>query len=699
MKSQTIRVLMVDDSEDDFLIIRRMLSAVQRLRYQVDWVSGYEKALDRVRDPDQDVMLVDYRLGADSGLDLLRQTAPSRRVPVILLTGQGDYEVDREAMELGASDFLNKNKLDSDRLERAIRYALEREESRKKLQERTVLLSSVLECMGEGVVVVDQKGALQFSNQEAEKMLGLGSPGSYPDWVKDYGLYLMDRQTPFPTEDFPLTKALRGEDSNNVEMFMVNSRSPQGSFFSVTARPLRDEAGKAMGAEAVFRDITALRKAEEQLERLSLYNHLTGLPNRALFLDRVGQAVHRSRKDGGSPFAVLFLELEGLKKINDTFGHALGDQILRESGKRLEKLVSAHDTAAHLGGKEFAVLFNGDPAEASLFGERLRQAFLEPLQAEGQEVFLNPAVGLVSDASAYEKAPDVVRDAQTALAWARNQAKPGPEVFKPSMRSVGADSLQLESDLRRALERREFLLHYQPIVSLESGQLTGFEALLRWKHPQKGMVPPGDFVHLAEETGLILPIGDWVLWEVCRQIRLWLDRFTVHPDFAVSVNLSPKQFARKDLTVQVLRSLAERRLTPRQVNLEITESAMMENFDAAYLILHELRKSHIRLHLDDFGTGYSSLSRLHRFPLDLLKIDQSFVNGMMSEQRQSGIVKAILALAAELGMGVIAEGVETAEQSQKLKALHCKEAQGYFFSRPLDPEAAAKLLETGKRWA
>jgi EAL domain-containing protein (putative c-di-GMP-specific phosphodiesterase class I) len=330
--------------------------------------------------------------------------------------------------------------------------------------------------------------------------------------------------------------------------------------------------------------------------------------------------------------------------------------------------------------------------------EKIEKTFQAPFYPEQQEVFLNPAIGLVTHPTGDDEAEDVIRDAHIAMYWARNRSKRAYEVFQPSMRAGAMESLQLESDLRRALERKEFLVYYQPVVSLEAGGLTGFEALLRWNHPKRGIVSPVDFIPLAEETGLIVPIGEWVLQEACRQIRLWLDQFPGRPDFSVSVNLSAKQFIQKKLVANILRFLAEQRLKTSHVNLEITESVMMENFDAASLILQQLKDSHIQLHLDDFGTGYSSLSHLHRFPLDLLKIDQSFVKRMTGDGQKSEIVRTIITLAHELGMGTIAEGVETAEQFQKLRTLKCKEAQGYFFARPLEAQAAGELLAAGTRW-
>lgn len=700
METEALRVLMVDDNQDDFIIVRRMLSSVHTRRFTVDWAFNSRQALEMAEKAGFAVFLVDYRLGPETGLEFLKESRRVSHAPVILLTGLGDYQTDMEAMKMGADDFLNKNKLDADLLERTIRYALERKEAQETLRKRNEFLNSILDSMGEGLAMADAKGDLAFFNRAAQKILGSEANHKGPQsWIKHYGLFLADGETPFPEEEFPLVRAIRGEEVDGARAFVRNDNVPQGAFLSMTARPLKDENGRPKGGLAVFRDITALRKAEEQLARNAFFSPLTNLPNRALFMDRVGQALHRLKNDGAQGSSVLFLGLGGIRKINDTLGSGAGDLLLKEAAKRLEKLISPSDTAAHLSGSEFAALLDGMPeAEALRFAEKVLKAFREPFDLEGQPVFPDAALGVVSLTSPYAKAEDVLRDAHVAMYWARRRSKNGYEVFNPSMGEGLAQELRLETDLRRALERKEFQVYYQPIVSLETGGLNGFEALLRWNHPERGLVSPVDFIPLAEETGLILPIGEWVLSEACQQRRQWLDRFTGESSFSVSVNLSARQFIQKDLVNNTLRFLKESHLEPEHINLEITESVVMENFEEASLILRQLKNNHIHLHLDDFGTGYSSLSQLHRFPLDVLKIDQSFVRRMTEGEKKSGIVRAIIALANELDMGVIAEGVETREHLEKLKSLKCGEAQGYFFAKPMTADKAGELIASSPRW-
>lgn len=701
MDNPAIQTLVVDDNEGDFVIIRRLLSSVSGRKFTAQWAASGQQALELARKTPYQVFLVDYRLGPETGLEVLEGLQSLSRAPIILLTGWVDRQLDLDAVKLGAADFLNKDKLDPDLLDRAIRYALERREAQETLRQRNEFLNSILDNMGEGVALVDEEGKLVFFNRAGEKILGSGPSGSaHPTWVEHYGLYLPDGITPFPSDEMPLAKALQGEDVDNVEIFVRNDNVPTGVHLSVTARPLRDEARQAKGAVAVLRDVTALRRAEEQILRHSLFHPITNLPNRALFLDRVGQALGHSKADPSKPFMLLFLGVGGLKKINDTFGNAVGDEALRQVGRRLESMAKGGNTTAHLGGGEFAVLLGGGMPSPAVFqfAERMLKEICLPIRLEGQEVFLDASLGILLDTDDYDTAEAAVRDAHIAMYWAKHRSISGYAAFDRSMRAGVVENLRLETDLRHALERREFLLYYQPIVSLENGELSGFEALLRWNHPERGLVSPSDFIPLAEETGLIMPIGEWVLQEACRQRAEWLKAQSNHPGFSVSVNLSARQFIQEDLVAGILRCLDENRLDPGHLNLEITESVVMDNFDEAYLILNQLKNNRIHLHLDDFGTGYSSLSRLHRFPLDALKIDQSFVRQLGVEERKSGIVRAIITLAYELGMGVIAEGVETAEHREKLQGLKCKEAQGYFFARPLDAKAAGELLSNGTKW-
>ena len=441
-------------------------------------------------------------------------------------------------------------------------------------------------------------------------------------------------------------------------------------------------------------DITDRKRAEERLVHDALHDSLTGLPNRVLFMDHLKHAVERSRRNKDFHFTVLFLDLDRFKIINDSLGHMVGDQLLVGIARRLETCVRSIDTVARLGGDEFTVLLEDlkDPCETIEIVNRIQSELSVPFKLGGHEVFTSVSIGVAPSTTGYERAEDILRDADTAMYRAKSSGKARHEVFDREMHAHAMNLLHIETDLRRAVERGEMRLHYQPIVALSDEKVIGFEALVRWQHSERGLVSPMDFIPVAEETGLIVPIGRWVLREACRQMSEWKRRDASAAPLFISVNLSGKQFTQPDLLGQVTRTLEETGLDPRSLKLEITESVVMENIEAAVETLESLRSLGVEMSIDDFGTGYSSLSYLHRLPIDTLKVDRSFVSRMASNNENTEIVRTIVTLAQSLDMKVVAEGVETSEQLSQLQILRCEGAQGYLFSRPLDAEAAGALL-------
>jgi diguanylate cyclase (GGDEF)-like protein/PAS domain S-box-containing protein len=443
-------------------------------------------------------------------------------------------------------------------------------------------------------------------------------------------------------------------------------------------------------------DIGDRKRAEERLVHDAFHDVLTGLPNRALFMDHLKLSVERAKRRDKRLFAVLFLDLDRFKIINDSLGHMVGDQLLIGIARRLETCLRLGDTVARLGGDEFTVLLEdlSGTEEALEVAERLQEKLSRPFNLNGHEVFTTVSIGIALSNTGYDRADDVLRDADTAMYRAKSLGKARHEVFDVAMHARAINLLQLETDLRRAVERREFHLHYQPIVSMKGGTIIGFEALARWQHPERGLIMPDEFIPVAEETGLIAPIGQMLLHEACRQLRVWQDRFPQYPPLQVSVNLSGKQFMKSDLIGQIREALAKNNIEPRSLKLEITESIMMANIETAPMMLAQLRALGVQLSIDDFGTGYSSLSYLHRFPIDTLKIDRSFVSRMNGNNENAEIVRTIIMLARNLEMDVVAEGVETEEQLTQLKSLKCEFGQGYFFSRPVDAMGAERLLSS-----
>lgn len=457
-------------------------------------------------------------------------------------------------------------------------------------------------------------------------------------------------------------------------------------------------------------DITERKLAEEQLIHNAFYDQLTGLSNRALFMDRLRQAFRRaklSRKNNSRTqpyqFAVLFLNLNRFKLVNDSLGNKIGDQLLQCFARRLQGCLRPTDTVARLGGDEFALLIEGiqDVSDATRVADEINETLSSPFYLDGCEIFMTLSVGIALNTSHNNRKPgqdsvlqpeDLLRDADAAMHSAKAKGKTCYEVFDAVMHGQSIDRLQMETDLRRAIIRQEFQVYYQPIVSLYTGRIIGFEALIRWQHPQRGLVSPTEFIPTAEETGLITPIGWWTLWEACHQLRAWQEQFPASKPLTMNVNLSCKQFTQPNLLDQIDEVLIKTGIVIGSLKLEITESVVMDNPDLVKEILLDLRKRKIHLCIDDFGTGYSSLSRLHHFPISTLKIDRSFVSRIGALGENSEIVQAIITLAKTLSMDVVAEGIEVSEQVSPLIALQCEYGQGYFFSKPVDSEAARALL-------
>jgi diguanylate cyclase (GGDEF)-like protein len=431
---------------------------------------------------------------------------------------------------------------------------------------------------------------------------------------------------------------------------------------------------------------------------------LTGLPNRAMFMDRVDRLIAGLGATTGPSFAVLFLDIDRFKVVNDSLGHLAGDELLVGVARRLEQSLRATDavarpvgehTLARLGGDEFTVLLNGvrTTAEASSVADRLLKAVAQPFVVQGSEVVVSISIGVVMSDPRYQRAEDMVRDADTAMYHAKAQGKARVELFDTSMLAAVEARIKLEADLRHALDRNQLQLYYQPIVELATGKLSGFEALLRWQHPERGLVPPAHFVPTAEETGLIVSIGLWAIREACEQMQIWAQEFPECHDLTINVNLSARQCGQPDLVASVERILAETGLAPARLKLEITEGVVLENSEAVVDVLNALRALGVQLGLDDFGTGYSALSYLRQFPFQTLKIDRSFVEGMQADG-SAEIIRAIVSLADGLAMDVTAEGIETAEQVRDLRDLDCQYGQGYFFFKPLTKDDARAVLRS-----
>lgn len=554
------------------------------------------------------------------------------------------------------------------------------------LTETETRLRSLFENAIEGMFQISADGRYLDANPALARMLGYHTPQELIAGITDIGRQLYVD----PARHREIAQQLQSRGAVSGLVSAVRRNDGSAIWIAENIRAIVDAKGRTLGFEGSAEDITGRKRAEEQLVYGALHDTLTGLPNRGLFLDRVAHAINRGHRRNLFQFAVLFIDCDRFKLFNDGLGHAVGDMLLRELAARLFACVRGSDTLSRLGGDEFAILAEDldSPDDAVRLSERIQKSLADPMTVDGQDLYVSVSIGIAAGGPRYRDAIEILRDADVAMFEAKNQGRGRVVVFEPGMAVAAASKLRVENDLRKALERGEFRVHYQPIVNLENSHLIGFEALVRWEHPERGLVMPVNFISAAEDNGMIGAIGAWVLEESCRQARSWKSP-TRTTDVTLSVNVSPAQLRERDIVDRVKGILERTGFDPKQLKLEITESAIIENPVAAKATLTALKALGIQLSIDDFGTGYSSLSHLHNFPIDTIKIDRSFVAPMDREEGDhTEIVRSILMLGANLGKTVIAEGVETQNHVRNLKAMGCSAAQGYLFSRPITAEEA-----------
>jgi diguanylate cyclase (GGDEF)-like protein/PAS domain S-box-containing protein len=563
-----------------------------------------------------------------------------------------------------------------------------------RLEEEIFLLETLMDNVPDSIYFKDRESRFTRINRYAAERFGVADP-ALAVGRNDFDYFAEDHAGKALRDEHEILRT--GRPLVGVE---EKETKPDGGvrWVSTTKMPLRDRDGAIVGTFGISRDITQRKLAEAQLERQAFFDSLTGLPNRALFINRLQHLFHRARRTpDGLLFAVLYFDLDRFKGINDGLGHHAGDELLVGIARRLEQHMRPSDTLARLGGDEFTVLLEdiSSEADATRVADRIQQELSSPFVLSGQDVFTSASIGIALSLSGYERPEDMLRDADTAMYRAKAAGRSRHQIFDADMHERAMTLLRLETDLRRALERGELLAHYQPIIDIQNRKLLGFEALARWQHPERGLVPPDVFIPVAEETGLVGIIGEMMLKEACRQMKTWQDRYPRTPPLGISVNVSTRQLAHGGIADQVARIVKETGLAPGSLTLELTESALMQNLKAGAGVIRKLHDMNVRVHIDDFGVGYSSMAYLHNLPVDTLKVDRSFVSRMDGHPQQTAIVRAIVALARNLGMDVIAEGVETNAQADTLLTLRCSTAQGFLFSRPLPPAEAERLITDG----
>ena len=550
----------------------------------------------------------------------------------------------------------------------------------------------ISEAAGEFLLEMDCEGRVTFLSDRAKDVLEYGPRELFGQTLFD----LMPRSESEEARLF-FDEHLRNRTGFRDFEVHVLTKSGLTVWLNLAAVPIFDAGGAFLGHRGAAMDITGRKRAEAQLLHDALHDELTGLPNRVLFMDRLGHALKRSNRPEDCSCAVIFLDLDRFKVVNDSLGHMVGDKLLKETAQRLEKCVRPGDTVARLGGDEFVMLFEqiSDVETARTIADRVQKALSGPFMIEGSEIRCSGSMGIAFASRNYDRPEEVLRDADITMYRAKALGKARCEVFDPAMRLEAVALLHLENDLRRALELNELRVHYQPIVALRNGELMGLEALVRWQHPRRGLVPPCDFIPLAEETGLIVPIGEWVLHTACSEMKTWQLEGLAPPRMAV--NISTVQLRQTNFVDMVMKVLRETEVEPGLLDLEVTESVFMDRNVSIIDMFCKLKAFGVRICLDDFGTGYSSLSYLQGLPIDVLKIDGSFTKNLASDNERGKIVETILMLGRSLGTEVIAEGIETQEQLDYLKGIDCHNGQGFLFSRPVDERAIRAIITSGAR--
>jgi diguanylate cyclase (GGDEF)-like protein/PAS domain S-box-containing protein len=568
----------------------------------------------------------------------------------------------------------------------------ERKQAEEALRQNEERFRSLVQNASDIVTILDVDGTIRYDSPAIERVLGyeqaerVGKPASE---------YIHPEDVEQVKASFAQALELRGV--RPPLEFRIRHKDGSWRYVEVTRTNLLDDPA-VRGVVANSRDVTERKRLEEQLQHQAFHDHLTGLANRALFMDRLGHAMSRLNRRDVS-VAVLFLDLDNFKVINDSLGHEYGDQLLKAVGQRLEQLLRSEDTVARLGGDEFTVLLEDitSPSQATRVAERITEAFRSPFSVEGQELFVTASVGIALSATGSKRPPEVLQDADVAMYRAKTMGKAHYAVFEPSMSAGALARLELENDLRRAIEGHEFRVYYQPKVDLESGRIAGMEALVRWEHPTRGLVSPLEFIPAAEETGMIIPIGNWVVREACREAQQWQEQYPNAALLVMNVNLSTRQFRQPDLVEEVARILRETGLDASTLELEVTESVVLDDLESTVETLKRLKDLGVRVAMDDFGTGYSSLSYLRRLPVDTLKIDKSFVSSLGEDAEDAAIVETVIRLAKVLGLTVVAEGVESAEQLVRLREMECDLAQGFYFAKPVPSGSIPRFFTTGSQ--
>ena len=687
------KILLIEKDTNDADAIREALATGGGGSFELKVVSQLSDGIQWLKNKGTDAILLGISLPSSHGIEAFEKVfMEAPEIPILILGDNASEGLAKEAVARGAQDYLLPDHL-AYSLPRALRNAIERKavEDALYLEKQRALVT--LSSIGDAVLCTDCSGNVTYLNFVAEIMTGWGREEANGLPLTEV-FRIIDAATR-QTAKGPLEMAVEQNSAAGLTLNSVLIRR-DGREFAIenSSAPIHDRAGRVIGSVIVFHDVSASRVMSLEMTRLAQHDFLTGLPNRVLLFDRINQSISLARRKNRS-IAVMFVDLDRFKEINDLYGHDAGDKLLQSVSKRLLAGVRGSDTVSRLGGDEFVILLSEIhyPDDAGKSAKKILLSLCAPCSIGGQNLRVEGSIGISVYPDDGEDAETLIKNADAAMYHAKEKGRNNFQFFKNEFRLKSVRRQFIEGDLRRALDRAKFLLHYQPKVDLHTGKIAGAEALIRWRQPDRELIRPSLFIPVAEDSGLIVQIGRWVLHEACRQAREWQDAGL--PYLLISVNASAAEFRSKTFVAGVRGALDETRLDARYLDIELTERILVVNDETVVSVLRELKQMGIHLEVDDFGTGYSSLSYLQDFPVDVLKIDQSFVHRITSDVHDSPIVRSIVDMGRNLNLRVIAEGIETPQQLAVLQSERCAEGQGYLLGRPMPSAQFAHLLQVG----
>jgi diguanylate cyclase (GGDEF)-like protein/PAS domain S-box-containing protein len=694
-------ILLIQNDAADAKTVCDALEDSADSSFKVEWVKACGEGLqqlaqERLKGKCFAAILLDLFLPDSRGIETFeRLSNAAPQLPILILSGANDEEVAKWAVQLGAQDYLLKKRVDNHILPMALHSMIDRAENAEALFNERERAQVTLNSIGDAVMSIDVWGQVTYLNAVAETLTGWTLADAVGHCLGDV-FQIIDGSNREPLQS-PMQAAVRENKSAKLPPNCVLIRR-DGHEYAIedSTAPIHDSRGKITGAVMVFHDVSAARAQTARLAYLAEHDGLTDLPNRALLNDRLTQAIalaHRHKQKLG----LLFLDLDRFKHINDSLGHSVGDRLLQSVARRLSACVRSSDTISRQGGDEFVILLSEmtHAQDAAIVADKVLRALRSPHLIDRHQLYVTGTIGIVTFPDDGTESETLMKNADIAMYHAKAAGRDNFEFFKPDMNTRAVARHFLEEDLRHAVEQQQFVLLYQPKIDLHTGSIIGVEALIRWRHAQRGLVSPAEFIPVAEECGFIVPIGRWVIRAACQQARKWQKAGL--PSVRIAVNVSAVELRARDFASNVRDTLAETGLDPRYLELELTETFLMQDSNLTAAVLRDLKDAGVQLALDDFGTGYSSLSYVKRFPIDTLKIDRSFVRDLATDADDASIVSAVISMGKSLHMRVVAEGIETPEQLQYLQTHGCPFGQGYYFSRPVVAGEFVELLSVSAR--